>query len=316
MTAPIAFSPSTSLTDADRAALRMFVAELIEADGRPEVPAAGDGLPGEFHGGTHLLARRAGELVGYAHLDPAGDSFGRQVAELFVRPKDRRQGIGAALLTELVELAGKKAQAPAGDSLRVWSHGDHPAAARLAETHRFRRVREMLRLRRPLTAGEFAAPTLPDGVRLRAFVPGQDEEALVRVNHRAFDWHPEQGALTVAEVRATEREDWFDPAGFFLAVDAEDTLLGFHWTKVHARGAAGDQPPGVPMGEVYVVGVDPAAQGGGLGRALTQAGLRYLADVRRLDRVMLYVESDNAPAIAVYRRLGFTTWDVDVQYTR
>jgi mycothiol synthase len=26
------------------------------------------------------------------------------------------------------------------------------------------------------------------------------------------------------------------------------------------------------------------------------------------------VESDNAPAIAVYSRLGFSNWDADVQY--
>jgi mycothiol synthase len=121
--------------------------------------------------------------------------------------------------------------------------------------------------------------------------------------------------MSVEQVRSAEAESWFDADGFLLAVDAEDTLLGFHWTKVHAGGAAGDTE-GVPMGEVYVVGVDPAAQGGGLGRALTVAGLRYLAGSRGVDRVMLYVEADNAPAIAVYRRLGFSTWDTDVQYAR
>jgi mycothiol synthase len=204
----------------------------------------------------------------------------------------------------------------AGDSLRVWSHGDHPAAARLATRFGMLKVREMLRLRRELPAdvAELPQPPLPAGVRLRAFVPGQDEEAVVEVNHRAFSWHPEQGAMSVADLRADEAEPWFDPAGFLLAVDEQDTLRGFHWTKVHAEGAAGDEP-GVPMGEVYVVGVNPDAQGGGLGRALTMAGLRYLAQQRGMDRVMLYVESDNAVAIAVYRRLGFVTWDADVQYS-
>jgi mycothiol synthase len=29
---------------------------------------------------------------------------------------------------------------------------------------------------------------------------------------------------------------------------------------------------------------------------------------------MLYVESDNGPALAVYAKLGFTLWDADAQY--
>jgi len=76
---------------------------------------------------------------------------------------------------------------------------------------------------------------------------------------------------------------------------AGDRMLGFHWTKQHSPR----------HGEVYVVAIDPEAQGRGLGRALTLAGLHHLA-ARGLDEVLLYVESDNAPAIAVYSRLGFT----------
>jgi mycothiol synthase len=148
---------------------------------------------------------------------------------------------------------------------------------------------------------------------LRTFVAGQDEQAVIDVNSRAFDWHPEQGSLTVEELRATESEDWFDPAGFFLAENADGRVVGFHWTKVHA--ADPDRFNGEPVGEVYVVGVDPDAQGGGLGRALTLGGLRYLR-AQGLGQVILYVEGDNAPALAVYEKLGFIRHAVDVQYAR
>lgn len=246
-------------------------------------------------GSAHLLARRDGALAGYLHLDLLGDADGNRVAELAVHPDHRRRGVGTALL---------EAAAGRAEPLRVWAHGGVPAQESLAAKLGYRKVRELLRLRRPLGA-DLPEPALPPGVRLRAFEPGRDEEAVVRVNHRAFSWHPEQGAMSVEDVRRKEAEPWFDAAGFLLAVDGGDRLLGFHWTKVHPGG----------LGEVYVVGVDPDAQGGGLGKALTLAGLAHLR-AAGLAEVMLYVEADNAPALAVYTRLGFTRWDSDAQYAR
>jgi mycothiol synthase len=295
----------------DESALREVRALLLaarEVDGRPEVTPGGP-LPGEFSGGLHLLASTGGELVGYGHLDTAGDSFGRQVAELVVRPERRHRGLATQMVEALVDKAG--AVVPQ-DKLRVWAHGDHPAAARIAEREGFTRARELLVLHVAVADADWPELSLPQGVSLRTFVPGQDEQAVIDVNARAFDWHPEQGALTVDELRATEQEDWFDADGFFLA-EREGRVLGFHWTKVHP--ADENRFDGEPTGEVYVVGVDPGAQGGGLGKALTLAGLRYLRD-RGLGHVILYVEGDNASALAVYERLGFTRFSVDVQYGR
>jgi mycothiol synthase len=287
--------------------VRRLLLAVRATDGRPEVELSG-ALPPEFRGGLHLLASRSGELVGYANLDTLGDSFGRQVAELFVHPGHRRTGVGTSMVETLVDEAD--ATVPK-DKLRVWAHGDHPGAARLAEQEGFTRARELLVLH--VEAEEWPEPVLRGGVRLRTFVPGRDERAVIDVNSRAFDWHPEQGSLTVEELRATESEHWFDPAGFFLAEKADGRIVGFHWTKVHT--ADPDRFNGEPVGEVYVVGVEPGAQGGGLGRALTLAGLRYLR-AKGLRQVILYVEGDNAPALAVYEKLGFIRYTVDVQYAR
>jgi mycothiol synthase len=285
------------LTEADLADVRALLLAVQAEDGEPEVSPSG-GLPAEFRTGAHALARTGG-LVGYAHVNTKGDAHGRQVAELFVHPEHRRAGVGTALATALVRRGGP---------LRVWSHRDHPGAARIAERLGFARVRELWRMRLDFESERtprLPVPAWPAGVRLRTFVPGQDEADVIEVNRRAFDWHPEQGALTVGDLAATEDEEWFDPDGFFLAVDAEDRLLGFHWTKVHNL-----RPP---VGEVYVVGVDPDAQGLGLGRALTIAGLHDLHR-RGLSEVILYVESDNKPALAVYQKLGFTLAVANVQY--
>ena len=131
--------------------------------------------------------------------------------------------------------------------------------------------------------------TVPDDVVIRTYAGPDDDAELLRVNNAAFAWHPEQGGWTGAELAERRAEAWFDPAGLFLALDrAEPRLLGFHWTKVHGDPADG-------LGEVYVVGVDPAAQGRGLGATLTAVGLQHLAG--RLSAaadptVLLYVESE------------------------
>lgn len=262
---------------------------------RTDVEAGGTGAATR-----HLLGwSDDGSLVAYAHVDATrADDV---VVELAVRPEHRRRGVGATVVDALAaELPGA----------RAWAHGDHPGAARLAERHGLRRDRELWQMRRGPEAGALPALVVPDGVRLDTLRVGTDEDAVVAVNNRAFSWHPEQSGWTVEAVRHLETEPWFDAVGVFLARDAaSDELLGFHWTKVHARSASVPEP----LGEVYVVGVDPAAQGRHVGSALTLAGLRHLAE-RGLDTVILYVEGDNAAAIATYRRLGFERSAVDVSY--
>ena len=254
--------------------------------------------PEVFRSGRHALAWDQG-LVGYLHVNTRGDAQGRPVAELLVHPEHRGRGIGTAMTESLL---AEISQRP----LRIWSHGDHPGATRLAEKFGFARVRELLKLGLSLSdCPQLPVPSWPSGVRVRTFVPGQDEPEVVAVNSRAFDWHPEQGTLTVDDVAAAEDESWFDPEGFFLAIDPEDRLLGFHWTKVH------NLTP--PVGEVYVVGVDPEAQGNGLGKALTLAGLHHLHRAG-LSEVILYVEAENKPALAVYQHLGFDTVEIHAQY--
>ncbi len=170
-------------------------------------------------------------------------------------------------------------------------------------------VRELWQMRLDLTAGSAVAePALPTGVTVRGFVPGADEDAWCRVNARAFASHPEQGRLTPADVRAREREPWFDPAGFLLA-ERDGALIGSAWTKVHPAGAFGT----APVGELYALGVDPDAQGEGLGGALTTLALTYLR-ARGLRGVLLYTEADNTAAVRTYLRAGFTRSAVDVMY--
>jgi mycothiol synthase len=242
--------------------------------------------------GMHLLAHDPeGALVGYGALD---EQFERRTAEFVVHPQHRRRGVGGALLTALLE----RAHGP----LWVWAHGEHPAALRLMQRAGLASRRALWQLRREL-ADPISVPALPENVIVRAFVPGQDEAAVVAVNGRAFAWHPEQSRLDMSELMMLETQPWFDPKGFLLAVDRAGQLLGFHWTKVHSDG----------LGEVYVLAVDPGAQGSGLGNALTMAGLAHLYD-HGVREAMLYVDSDNVAALRTYRKLGFTHHHTDMAF--
>ncbi|MFW0772440.1 mycothiol synthase [Paenarthrobacter nitroguajacolicus] len=241
----------------------------------------------------------ADDLAGVAVVVESGDGSG--VLELAVHPSYRNQGVAGRLLDAL---QGKRGL----HGLGAWSHGNHEAAAELARRFGYGPVRELWKMRLMSSSSALPDAGLPDGVSIRAFVPGQDEQAWLAANSAAFSHHPEQGSLTRADLEARKAEDWFDPEGFLLAGNAEGELLGFHWTKVHPR-----QGPHPAIGEVYVVGVTPAAQGLGLGKALTVAGIKHLQD-QDLHAVMLYVDADNSAAVALYQKLGFVRWDTDVMY--
>jgi len=253
---------------------------------------------------SSLLLWVGDELAGYAHLDLTDEVAGGS-AELAVHPSRRSRGLGTALVKDLLDLSD-------GRGLRLWAHGEHPGAAALAAHLGFSRQRVLLQLRRSLYS-PLPDPQVADGITVRTFVPGRDEEEWLAVNNRAFADHPEQGRWTLDDVRRREAEPWFDPAGFFLA-ERDGRIVGFHWTKVHGGDGSGDHGH-EPIGEVYVVGVDPSEQGRGLGPALTLLGLHSLAD-RGLPEVLLYVDEGNTSAIKVYERLGFTRYATDVCFLR
>lgn len=247
-------------------------------------------------------------LAGYGHLD-VSDAVEGSSAELAVDPDLRGRGIAKLLVRHL--LAGS----PDG-RLRLWAHGDLPAARHLAQELGFTRSRRLDQMRRTLLAPISPVPT-PADITLRVFRPGADDEAWTAVNAAAFAGHPEQGRWTVDDLRVRLAEPWADPLGFIVA-ERDDRLIGFHWTKIHGHGTGEHSVGGhghEPIGEVYVLGVAPEARGLGLGRTLLVAGLRHLR-AQGLGEAMLYVDTGNAEAVRLYQSLGFTHWDTDVSYAR
>ncbi|WP_405664713.1 mycothiol synthase [Streptomyces sp. NBC_01166] len=285
-----------ALTPEQADAVLALLGEAAGTDGRQAVSEQGrlQLRGGHREGVRHFLLNVEGTLAGYAQLEDT-DPVEAPAAELVVHPSHRGRGHGRALGAALLAATGKR--------LRVWAHGGKSAARHLAQVLGLSLFRELRQLRRSLTDLDIAEPVLPPGVTVRTFVPGQDDAAWLAVNRAAFAHHPEQGSLTQRDLDDRKAEPWFDPEGFFLA-ERDGEIIGFHWTKVHAEDE---------LGEVYVVGILPDAQGGGLGKALTAIGLRHLAS-RGLPTAMLYVDADNPAALSVYERMGFATHEVDLMY--
>jgi len=282
--------------DQARAEVEDLLASTERSTGHP--PLAEASLLAWSAGGPDvggLLDRTDGVVIGYAHLSRRGRSWTVEIVRRPGAPQDPRR----ALLAEALAVAERDGAA----DVRYWDvqhHGDDSLAADLG----FTVERDLLQMRVPLPLSVERRPVPPDFV-VRSLRPG-DEQAWLEVNNRAFAAHPEQGHWELEDLLARERTAWFDPQGFLLC-EHDGTLAASCWTKVH-----GGRTP--PLGEIYVISVNPDFQGRGLGRFMTVAGLDWLATTVSLG--MLYVDASNTTAVVLYRGLGFRVDHVDRCYLR
>ena len=284
-----------------------LIASATDVDGIP--PVAEHVLLHLRHGGDkedfHLLAEENGEVLGYAHLDLTDEVEGPS-AELVVSPAHRSKGIGEKLIASVKSYAGEK--------LRLWSHGDLPGAKNLAEKNGLKHSRTVIQMRRSLTD---PIPEIDSKIPIRSFLPEIDNESWLKLNNDAFQGHPEQSNWNGRDLAIRTKEDWFNPKGFLIA-EIEGVLAGFCWTKVHGghthKHSDGEsEHDHDPIGEIYIMGVNPKFQGRGIGKAVTIAGLKHLR-YEGIFSAMLYVDANNTGAINLYTSLGFKEWGRDVLY--
>jgi mycothiol synthase len=294
------------LDESELASLTALLNAATEADAHPALDEHTwlDLVQGGRAGFAGLMAWEPGHPhpVGYAQLSRGEDTHGRGngswALEVVVDPHHRVPGntIAADLLASALELVS----AEGGGHLHLWVSRPSPFHDRMAAAAGLTPGRALYQMRRSVPADEHST------LDVRAFRVGVDEEAWLGVNNRAFAWHPEQGGWSLETLVAREAQPWFDPRGFLLH-EVDGRLGGFCWTKIH-EGHAG------PVGEIYVVAVDPDLSGRGLGRQLVLAGLDHLAALG-IEEAMLYVDAANRPAVKLYVDLGFLVNHIDRAYT-
>lgn len=273
-------------TDGERRELIRFVESVTAAVGRRPLS---DHLwldlrRGGSPGFLVVRAADAGGTLALAQVSAANESG---VLEVVVAPDapdaDR-------LADDVVETARAAFVAGGGGSLRWWVDDPTDHHRELASRLGLAPERTLHEMRMVLPLDERAR------IATRAFEPGRDDDEWLAVNNRAFAGHGEQGGWTADTLALRLAEPWFDAEGFRVH-ERDGRIAGFCWTKLHR-----ELDPAI--GEIYVIAVDPDYQGLGLGRQLTLAGLDAIA-TQGVGVANLYVDADNAAAMALYTRLGF-----------
>lgn len=226
----------------------------------------------------------------------AAHSDGTYAMELAFHPLHRHPG----LMRRTIDVGVGRVAETGGDRVRAWA--TRPEVVRALLEGGFEPERELLQLRRRLD--RVIPPESRDGVEVRGFRPGKDDHAWLELNNRAFAGHPENGRWTIEILQHRIGRPWFRAEDFLLA-EKGDRLIGFCWTKPHDE----------KVGEIYVIAVDPALTGAGLGTFLLGHGLQHLARSGSRE-VMLYVDSDNREALGLYQRMGFRLDHIDRSFLK
>ena len=285
----------------DIAVVRDLIRDAERADGhRPLSDHLWlDLVDGGREGFAGLVAWEPGHEhpVAYAQVSKGHDSYS---IELVVHPHHRYEmnTIGPELMTAALDVVADSG----GGHVHWWvfeptsSHDDLARRLGLQPGRTLHQMRRSL----PLSTSDRSS-----AVATRSFEPGVDDENWLRVNNAAFGWHPEQGEWDRETLATRMDQPWFDADGL-LVHDVDGDMAGFCWTKIHR-----DTEP--VLGEIYVIAVDPAFHGRGLGRGLVVSGLDHMADLG-VRTAMLYVDADNEPAMTMYVDLGFRVHRIDRSY--
>jgi mycothiol synthase len=233
-----------------------------------------------------------GAIAGYGDLaDPSRQ--GRLVwLDIYLRP-GAPVAVGLELLAELERRADTRL---ARDGrLKAYVAERDETLARLLEASGYRVVRHSFRMEADL-AGQPAAPVWPDGIAVRTFRPGEDDQHVYEVQEETFADQVDAEPHPYEEWRHWSFREPFDAELWFLAEEAAE-LVGILLARSE-RG--GDET----LGWISVLGVRRPWRRRGLGRALLLHAFRELRR-RGKRRAGLGVDGSNPTgAVQLYEQAG------------
>ncbi len=243
-----------------------------------------------------FIISEKGKAAGYALVVPE-PSIGRAVVEWGVVPSKDRVALGEALLVRSLS----HAKGLGAKAAHLSAQGHDREAAYLYKKLGFALVKTQWQMR--LDVKRWKAPAKgKEGISLRQLNPG--EEALVTdIQNRAFggSWGFAPNVPEELRYRLRMRGSKVQDA---LILEEKGAPAAYCWTRVN-KGKDG------AVGIIWMIGVDPAYRGQGLGRAMLDASI---ADLKRrgATAVELTVYADNTPAVELYKAVGFKRmYDID-----
>jgi mycothiol synthase len=234
-----------------------------------------------------------GRLGGYADLVDHGQEHLRFPIDFRVPPSEIDGEIGHRLL-ESMETHAVALAAP-GATVRAFVPSTYDLGRRLVEERGYEPFRHSFQMRLEFDE-ELPAPECSDGVSLRTFVPGQDDESV-------YEAHMEAAADAFEGAR-WPYENWhrwafadpFDPALWFIAEEGAE-IAGLCLCRIEGQA-------GPDLGWVQWLGVRRPWRRRGVGRALL---LRAFAELRARGKhgVGLGVDgSSPTGAVHLYEQAG------------
>jgi mycothiol synthase len=238
--------------------------------------------PGNQNGRDFRVAERDSELVGLATAADRQQADGTvRFINIIVDPAVRRQGIGSDLLASV--LPSLEQTEPA--SLQSQVRSDWNAGLKFAAHFGFEAIEADITMR----AAQLVAPRAAAGAVTfeRVDEPSRYAAAITDIHNAAFRSDAAFGGAGPGEILERLRR------GLKLVIATDGAkVIGYACLEVMPDATWLDG-----------IAIDPAFQGGGIGRALTYNALRLFAGPGR--EFALNVSGANAGAIRMYHELGF-----------
>lgn len=247
-----------------------------------------------------LVAETNQLIVGYAILVPE-KPIGRVVVEGGVLPAYRFSGVGEALLEATLSLSVKSSV----NVVHISVAQNNQLSQNFLEQRNFSKVRTHHEMR--WKGNSVHRPPLPSGFDIRSFRIG-DELLLTQLQNAAFNQSWGFCPNSVEEIAYRTRLSRCDPDGIiFITKDTE--AAAYCWTT-------SSENSNQVIGVISMTGVSPSYRGLGLGQIVLLEGMRHLSNQKGARTIELSVDSENRPALLIYKSAGFQVASETIWYER